>query len=742
MASVLEADSSLDVKIQRALARFWGFSALRPLQQEVVTAALNNRDAVVVMPTGGGKSLCFQLPAVVSETLTVVVSPLIALMKDQVDALSIVGVPAAALNSSLSPAEESDVQRKLARGEIRLLYISPERLLLSATQRLLAQADGGRGVARFAIDEAHCISAWGHDFRPEFRQLSRIKQVFPGVPVQAFTATATPQVQRDIAIQLNLERPRKFVGVFDRPNLTYSVVAKDGSIQRMVEAVRRYPDEGVIVYCLSRKDTETVAAALQANGIAAVAYHAGLPNETRRRVSEDFAREKANVIVATIAFGMGIDRANVRCVIHECLPKSMEGYQQETGRAGRDGLPSECVLLYSNGDVLRLKRLLSEGADPEIVAHHTRLLDEVQRFATSHRCRHKSLSEHFGQAYESGPEGCGACDVCLGGMKPLPNGSEIAHRILGTCSELIARRRFSSFGVNYLVSVLTGSRAKVVLEREGNTASGFGAFAAEPAGRVSAWIHQLSDLGLLAVSGGRYPVLSLTEEGVAALRDRSEINLVENVALQMVTGSRKSRSSEPVIENIDAALYEKLRVWRRSVAAERAVPAYVIFHDATLMRIAAILPSSSDRLLAIAGVGERRAEDFGAEVLSLVSQHAIETGVARDRPLTVTEAAPSGRPVTSKIEMYAGLFRSGRSIEEIAAQVGVSHSTVWRQLADWVEREKPRSIESWVDPETYKRAAAALGSNHAQYLQPIYESLNGEIPYDKLRAVQAHLRSL
>ena len=623
MPSAIEPDSSRQSQVQAALSQYWGFGSLRPLQNDVVEAALNDRDAVVVMPTGGGKSLCFQLPAVVSGRLTVVVSPLIALMKDQVDSLTVVGVPAAALNSSMSDSEEAEVHRKLARGELRLLYVSPERLLLSSTLQLLAKADKGQGVARFAIDEAHCISAWGHDFRPEFRQLKRIKEVFPGVPVQAFTATATPKVQRDIAIQLNLERPRKFVGVFDRPNLTYSIVAKDGTVGRIVEAVRRYPDEGVIVYCLSRKDTETIAKALVSQGIKAVAYHAGLSNEVRKKVSEDFAREKANIIVATIAFGMGIDRSNVRCVIHECLPKSMEGYQQETGRAGRDGLPSECVLLYSNGDVVRLKRLLSDG-DADTAAHHKKLLDEVQRFATSHQCRHKTLSEHFGQPYELADDGCGACDVCLGGMKTLANGPKVAHQILRTTADLVGKSRSRSFGVNFLVSVLTGSRGKNVLERQGELAIGFGAFSSEPIGRVTAWVHQLTDLGLLEISAGQYPVVSVTAEGATVLDEESPVELVENVALLAPSKAKKSKSAEVAVGNYDAALFEKLRAWRRSIAADRGVPAYVVFHDATLMRIASSRPASSEDLRSISGVGDRRAQEFGPELVALVMAHSME----------------------------------------------------------------------------------------------------------------------
>jgi ATP-dependent DNA helicase RecQ len=731
----------LDEKVKAALARIWGFDSLRPLQQEVVEAALNDRDAVVVMPTGGGKSLCFQLPAVVSGRLTVVISPLIALMKDQVDSLTVVGVSAAALNSSMSAEEEADIHAKLASGELQILYMSPERLLQNSVLQMLARSDKGRGVARFAIDEAHCISAWGHDFRPEFRQLRRIKEAFPGVPVQAFTATATPKVQRDIAIQLNLERPRRFVGVFDRPNLTYRVVAKDDPVQRTVEAVRRYPNEGVIVYCLSRKDTEAIATALVAQGIPAVAYHAGLSNEARKKVSEDFAREKANIVVATIAFGMGIDRANVRCVIHECLPKSMEGYQQETGRAGRDGLPSECVLLYNHGDVVRLKRLLSDG-DFETVQHHVRLLEEVRRFATSHQCRHKTLSEHFGQSYEVPADGCGACDVCLGGMKPLENGTEVAHQILRTTADLLARGRGRSFGATYLVSVLTGSRAKTVVERQGDQATGFGIYAAESTSRVSSWVHQLLDLGLLAVSEGQYPVVSMTEEGEETLVSATDVVLVENVALLEPASTKRAKSVEASVENVDEPLYEKLRAWRRNMAAEKGVPAYVIFHDATLMRVAAVRPSTVSGLRSISGVGDRRAEEFGDALITLVTEHAAEAGAPLDQPLA--RAAVATQPATStpatvsaKTATYAVHFRAGLSVDEVAIKTGVKSGTVWSHLVAWVEQDRPESIDPWVDAETHAKVKAAVQAEETDFLKPVYEALGESVPYETIRLVKA-----
>lgn len=734
--STIVPETHLLNQVKDTLKRVWGFDSLRPVQQEVVESALNNRDAVVVMPTGGGKSLCFQLPAILTNRLTVVVSPLIALMKDQVDALTMVGVSAAAMNSSLSEVEIAEIELQVANGTLNLLYVSPERLLLPATLRLLALANHGQGVARFAIDEAHCISAWGHDFRPEFRQLGKIKETFPGIPIQAFTATATPKVQRDIAIQLNLEKPRKFVGVFDRPNLTYRVVAKDDPVRRTVEAVRRYPDEGVIVYCLSRKDTESIANALVAQGIPAVAYHAGLPNETRKKVSEDFARERANIVVATIAFGMGIDRANVRCVIHECLPKSMEGYQQETGRAGRDGLPSECVLLYNHGDVVRLKRLLT-GGEKDVQDHHIQLLEEVRRFATSHRCRHKSLSEHFGQPYEVPAEGCGACDVCLGGMEKLADSSETGHTILATALELLETGQGRSFGVGFLVSVLNGSKVKQVLERKGDEAVGFGAFKSESPERIQSWIHQILDLGLLEVTEGQYPVLAITEAGITALEAKSEIELVENVALNVSTTTKKSKAAAALIPGVDEALYEKLRAWRREVSADRAVPAYVIFHDATLMRIAATRPSTTEALKQISGVGSHRGDEFGQTLTDLVRLHCEQAGISLDETPPTVQIVKPPTLVSPKTAGYFALFRQGLDIESIASQLDLKPSTIWGHLATWIEAEAPDSIETYVDSATYARITSVLIHDQTGHLKPIFEALGGECTYDQIRVVKA-----
>lgn len=726
--SLGDAEGALSERLNRELRRVWGFEALRPIQHEVVKAAMQDRDAVVVMPTGSGKSLCFQLPAIVRDRLTVVVSPLIALMKDQVDALRTVGVRAAALNSSLSPEEMDQVTAAVRSGGIRLLYVSPERILTSGTLALLREADQGRGVAQFAIDEAHCISAWGHDFRPEYRQLGELKRLFPEVPVQAFTATATPKVQRDIAIQLRMVRPRRFVGGFDRPNLTYRVVAKDDAVGRMVEAVRRYPDEGVIIYCLARKDTERYAAALQAAGIPAVAYHAGLDSTTRRRVSEAFAQERSNVVVATVAFGMGIDRSNVRCVLHECLPKSMEGYQQETGRAGRDGLPAECILLYSYGDVMRLRRLIGEG-EPEVVEHHLSLLEEVRRFVIASECRHLALMKYFGEAYEVGDGGCGACDHCLGGSTLVDEGDRKARILLETASELCQGR---PFGVTFLASVLTGSENKEVLSRGGDQCRHFGALR-EDRSRISLWIHQLIDQGLLESSGTAFPTVHISAAGARALQSRDVLELTENAAL-ISTRKAWSAASAAGIEGVDPALFERFRAWRRELAQQRGVPAYVILHDATLMRLAAVRPSTRERLEAIQGFGEARARDFGDDLLKLIQ----ESGLSRDQTL-VAQPKP---PPTGAAADYFSYFDRGMSIEEVMAARAVVAATAWGRFCEWVDHRRPESVSKWIPDDERRRIEAVIDVFGVEgSAAPLMEALGEGTNYNMLRAIRTLRRN-
>ena len=508
--------------------RVWGFDTLRPLQAEAIDAALANRDALVVLPTGAGKSLCYQVPPLVADELTVVVSPLIALMKDQVDGLVLNAYPAAAVHSGCSQDELDRAQSLAADGSLRLLFVAPERLLSVRFDKLL----GGMPVSRFAIDEAHCISHWGHDFRPEYRQLATLRQRFPNASIQAFTATATPRVQEDIVKQLSLRDPAVHVGVFDRPNLVYRVLPRVARDDQIAEILSRHKDEGAIVYCISRKDTEAIAEALRARQIDAKAYHAGLNHNKRSRVQEYFINERTDVVVATVAFGMGIDRSNVRCVIHAALPKSVEAFQQETGRAGRDGLESECVLLHSSSDAARWRRLYEMSAaegdsGPEVLQAQLSLLEEMRSFANGAGCRHQSLSNHFGQSYEN--DGCGACDVCLDELDIRDDSADIARKVL-SC---IARLRLHSgldFGAAHVADVLRGSRARKILDHKHDQISTHGILRDHPRDTVMSFINQLIDRGVLERSTGEYPVLLLNE-----------------ASRQVLKAERMSRSSKPRI---------------------------------------------------------------------------------------------------------------------------------------------------------------------------------------------------
>ncbi|MFI0609138.1 MAG: RecQ family ATP-dependent DNA helicase, partial [Anaerolineae bacterium] len=443
-------------RIHDLVRRTWGHDELRPLQLEAIQAGLEGRDSLVVLPTGGGKSLCYQVPPLVAGRLDVVVSPLIALMKDQVDGLVANGYPAAALHSLISPAEQRAVEDRLLAGELRLLFVAPERLVSEAFLALMQRAN----VGAFAIDEAHCISQWGHDFRPEYRQLALLRRRFPGVAMHAFTATATEPVRADIVAQLGLRDPLIIVGPFDRPNLSYRIQPRLDREGQLLELLRARAGQAAIVYCLSRADTESLAATLQAAGMRAAAYHAGLEGATRQRVQEDFLAERLDVVVATVAFGMGIDRSDVRLVVHAAAPKSIEHYQQETGRAGRDGLPADCVLLYSAADILRWESLLTKRAQegeltPEGLGGQLTALRAIQRFCGGVLCRHRSLSEHFGQPYPNA--NCGACDVCLGEVQFMADGTVVAQKLLSAVARTGGR-----FGVTHVVAVLSGAQTETV----------------------------------------------------------------------------------------------------------------------------------------------------------------------------------------------------------------------------------------------------------------------------------------
>ena len=541
-----------DPQVMAVLRRVWGYEALRPLQAEAIAAGVGKRDSLVVMPTGGGKSLCYQIPPLVADRVDVVVSPLIALMKDQVDALRQLGYPAAALHSNLSGPERQEVERGIRSGEFKLIFVAPERLVtpwfLDTVERL--------GIDAFAIDEAHCISQWGHDFRPEYRQLAVLRQRFSGASLHAYTATATPRVRDDIVGQLQLNDPLVLVGTFDRPNLTYRILPMLDREQQVAEVLQRHPGEAAIVYCLSRRDTESLAATLRAYGIKAEHYHAGMKPDERRATQERFAAEDTDVVVATIAFGMGIDRGNVRAVIHACLPKSIENYQQETGRAGRDGLPAECVLFYSQADVMRMERMMersaAEAANQEQAAANLPvqmdLLKRMQRFASATDCRHKLLSEYFGQPYEPATgDTCEACDVCLGEVEGVEDSTVLTQKIL-SCVARVQQR----FGVGHVVEVLVGAQTQRISQFGHDQLSTYGLLRDMPRKTVQSYIHQLLDQELLGRSEGDRPVLVLNDASLAVMRGQRRVKLVRPKS-DAIAADEMLTASDPM-EGVDRGL--------------------------------------------------------------------------------------------------------------------------------------------------------------------------------------------
>ena len=597
-----------------AVERYWGFSALRPLQREAIEAGLAQRDSLVVMPTGGGKSLCYQVPPAVAGRTDVVVSPLIALMKDQIDGLRACGYPARALHGGMSPDEMREAEREIAAGRCHLAFVAPERLLGGRFLELAARA----GVASFAVDEAHCISQWGHDFRPEYRQLAMLRDRFPQASLHAYTATATERVRADIVEQLRLRDPRVLIGTFDRPNLVYRVVPRIDLRAQVLETLRRHDGEAAIVYCLSRRDSEEMAQWLEGRGLRAAHYHAGLEPEERRRTQDRFAAEEIDVVAATVAFGMGIDRSDVRCVVHATIPKSVEHYQQETGRAGRDGLPAECVLFYSAADVLRWQSLLErageEGdAETGAIENAKRLLEEMRRLATVVRCRHAALSEYFGQPY--GEPSCSACDVCLGEVEGVVDATVLAQKILSCVARTEQR-----FGVEHVADVLVGAEADRVRRWGHDKLSTYGLLRDTPRKNVVQVIYQLIDVGVLARSTGDRPVLALNAASWDVLRGKRVVELLE-----LRRRKAKTRLEEASWQGVDGELFESLRALRREIAAERGVPAYVVLHDSTLRELSRVRPTRLDDLRAVHGIGERKFADLGARLLERIEQHARRT---------------------------------------------------------------------------------------------------------------------
>ena len=589
-------------ELHSAILHYWGIDKLRPLQEPAMQAVLSGRDSLVVLPTGGGKSLCYQAPAVLREDTTVVISPLISLMKDQVDSLRSCGIKALQLNSSLSSVQRSEYINEIREGLVKLLFVSPERLIQTDLYQLLQEIN----VRTFAIDEAHCISHWGHDFRPEYRQLARLKEMFPGASIHAYTATATEHVRQDILKQLNLHHPEILIGNFDRPNLTFLVSSRREPTKQIMEIIQRHAGEGGIIYCLRRSDVDSLSASLKRLGVKALPYHAGLSSQQRTETQDAFVAEQCDVVVATVAFGMGIDRSNVRYVVHAGLPRSIEHYQQETGRAGRDGLEAECVLLYSGADFFVWKSIIEKSAaepsidlDPNFLPNSLKQLKDIDNYCRAAACRHGLLVRYFGQDYSA--ESCAACDICLGLTIGVPDSDVIAQKIL-SCIARVKER----YGVGYVVSILRGENTQNIRNRVHDQLSTYGLLKDKSAADIRDWIYQLISQDILwqeelqLEPGKTMPILRLNAASWEVMRKERSARLLQPLRPKKGEESKKSKTDTESWTGVDRGLFEELRTLRKQLAHQRQVPPYIIFADATLRELSkdsSVQPSKNAKSL-------------------------------------------------------------------------------------------------------------------------------------------------
>ena len=620
------------------LKQSFGFPAFRPLQEEIILDVLAGRDVFALLPTGGGKSLCFQLPALMRPGLTVVVSPLISLMKDQVDALQASGIAATFLNSALAQGEGRKRLRGLHQGEYRLLYAAPERLMLSGMLEDLKKWN----VSLIAIDEAHCISEWGHDFRPEYRQLSSLRDHFPGVPILALTATATERVREDIVRQLRLGAAHPYVASFNRPNLTYRVIPKAQPYRQVLDFVCQRPGESGIVYCFSRKAAESVAQRLNEDGIKALPYHAGLTAKEREHNQERFLRDEVRVIAATIAFGMGINKPNVRYVIHYDLPKNIEGYYQETGRAGRDGLPSECLLLFSAADVAKQNGFIDEKTDAQEQQIAREQLRQMVHYAESSQCRRVTLLRYFGEEWP--PEPCGGCDNCLEPRETF-DGTLVTQKFL-SCVYRVWQKTGFGFGMNHIIDVLCGGETELIRKWGHEAVSTYGIGGELKKTQWQAVGRELVRLGYLRQTSGKFSVIELTAEGMEALKERRAVTLTQQPAAASKPEKKKRAGDIPC----DEPLFERLRALRRQIADEHDVAAYIIFSDVALREMANRYPANREEFSRISGVGSQKLEQYAEPFLDEIAAYL------RTYPRQIFEDSFTFPTATSKRGGSSGKF--------------------------------------------------------------------------------------
>ena len=744
-AAAAEAPSLPSDPLAAALKRWFGFDGFRPGQEAVVRDAQAGRDLLAIMPTGGGKSLCFQLPALLRPGLMIVVSPLIALMQDQVRLLREMGIPAAFVNSSLSGRESAEVLAAAGAGKLRLLYLAPERLLMpDFLQGPLARLAQSPGLSAFTIDEAHCVSEWGHDFRPEYRQLGSLRERFPGVPVFAFTATATERVRADIVAQLRLREAALHVASFNRPNLFYAVRPKTKQAWPELLAQARKGGSG-IVYCLSRKRVDELAARLDEAGIRALPYHAGLDAETRRVNQERFIRDDAQVMCATVAFGMGINKPDVRWVIHHDLPRTIEGYYQEAGRAGRDGEPAACTLYFGPGDIRTAEFLIAQKVDPnsnEPLEAEQRIarqqLRQVIDYAESTACRRTIQLRYFGEEFAGD---CGACDNCTS-PKRTEDWTLEAQQLLSCVARLAQRAQ--RFGAGTAIEILRGAESQKLIERGHQTLSTYGIGKHRTQDEWRHLVRTLLHQGLLGESTDGYPVLSLVDASRAVLKGERRVHLAPLPRRER--SSRRDRKAPPL--SVDAqpqadVLFERLRSLRKQIADAQNLPPYVVFTDASLRDMAARQPCDAQDFGEVSGVGSRKLAQYGpafvAAIRAFREELNLEVGTAADsgfEPVRDEEASADSETVQRTCE----LFEAGSSLERIAAERGLSLNTVAAHLEAALAAGVPLDLESRIPAARLQLMVQALQLHGVARLKPAWEALEGRCGYEELRLVRGWLR--
>ena len=709
------------------LKKVFGFQDFRPNQEAIIKNVLEKKDVFAVMPTGGGKSLCYQLPARMVKGVTVVISPLISLMKDQVDAALENGLTAAFINSSLKPHEMSGVYRGMKNHELELLYIAPERFAMHGFLETLKEIP----VALFAIDEAHCISEWGHDFRPDYLSLSNITKTFPDIPVAAFTATATTRVQNDIISKLGLRAPFIVRASFNRGNLFYRVESKRGLETQLLEYLCAHPGEPGIIYRTTRDSVSDLADTLSAHGIKALPYHAGLTQEERKANQEAFNRDEVNIIVATIAFGMGIDKSNVRFVIHADLPKNIEGYYQETGRAGRDGEPADCILFFGRGDIPKIRYFIDRIADERERSIALEKLRQTVKYASHNVCRRRQLLEYFGERYKD--ENCKTCDICTGTVKMVDITID-AQIVMSAISRTDQR-----FGAGHIIDIVTGADTKRIRGFQHDKIKTYGAGRHKDKNHWRFIVDELLAQDVINQDGDRYPVLKITEKGRGILFGNEKISALKREETKKKRHARAGSEFEP----FDEVLFKSLRTLRKKLADEQKVPPYVIFSDRTLHEMCRYYPAALTDMVKISGVGDAKLERYGADFTEMIRAYLDE-----NPGITVPEApsfVASARPVVKKargetFEKTYELFVKGLSTGQISKARNLAESTITGHIEQLIMDGRDIEIGRLVDAEKRDKIGNLFLTLQSWELNPVIDHFKGTVSYDEAKFVRAYMR--